>query len=154
MLHKLLADRFQLKFHQEKKDLSVFAIVVGKGGPKLTKSEGDPNGGASLFFTGLGVLPARNASIAEFAAAMQAAVVDRPVVDQTGLSGKWDFTLKWTPDESQFAGMGVRVPAPADDAAPPDLYTAIQQQLGLKLESTKASTEVFVVERVEKPSEN
>ena len=91
----------------------------------------------------------------DFAGLMQTAVLDRPVVDQTGLSGRFDFTLTWTPDESQFGGLGVKVPPPTDDpAAPPGLFTAIQEQVGLKLESTRAPVEVFVVDRVEKPSEN
>lgn len=155
MVQKLLADRFKLTFHRDKKELSVFAIVVGKNGPKLTKSAGDPNGLPGLFFRGLGDLPARNATMADFAGVMQRAVLDRPVVDQTGLSGRFDFELKWTPDETQFAGLGVRVPAPSDDlAAPPDLFTAIQEQLELKLQSTKAPVEVLVIDRVEKPSEN
>jgi len=155
MLQKLLADRFKLTFHRDKKELSVYAIVVAKGGPKLTKSEGDPNGLPGLFFRGLGVLPARNANMADFAGVMQGAVLDRPVVDQTGLQGRFDFTLTWTPDEFQFTSLGVRVPHPTDDpAAPPDLFTAIQQQLGLRLESTKAPAEVLVIDRVEKPSAN
>jgi uncharacterized protein (TIGR03435 family) len=155
MVQKLLADRFKLTFHRDKKELSVYAIVVGKTGPKLTKSDGDPNGLPGLFFRGLGVLPARNATMADFAGTMQTAVLDRPVVDQTGLPGRYDFLLKWTPDETQFAGLGVKVPPPTDNAdAPPDLYTAIQQQLGLKLEPTKAPVEVLVIDRAEKPSEN
>ncbi len=155
MLQKLLADRFKLAFHRDKKELSVYALVVGKTGSKLTKSEGDPNGLPGLFFRGLGVLPARNATMADFAGVMQTAVLDRPVVDQTGLPGRYDFTLTWTPDESQFGGLGIRVPPPADDAAaPPGLFTAIQEQLGLKLESAKAPVEVLVVDHVEKPSEN
>jgi uncharacterized protein (TIGR03435 family) len=81
--------------------------------------------------------------MADFAGAMQTAVLDRPVVDQSGLSGRFDFELKWTPDETQFGGLGVRVPAPSDDpSAPPDLFTAIQEQLGLKLQPTKAPVEV------------
>jgi len=76
-------------------------------------------------------------------------------VNQTGLAGKYDFTLKWTPDETQFASFGVRIPPPTDNAdAPPDLFTAVQQQLGLKLEPTKAPVDVLVIDHVEKPSEN
>ncbi len=91
----------------------------------------------------------------QFADTMQGAVLDRPVVDQTGLPGKWNFTLKWTPDESQFAGMGMRIPPPSDKAdAPPGLFTAIQDELGLKLEATKAPVDVMVVDKVQKPSEN
>jgi uncharacterized protein (TIGR03435 family) len=155
MLQKLLADRFTLTFHRDKKELSVYALVAGKAGPKLTRSEGDPNGLPGLFFRGLGVLPAMNANMADLAGVMQGVVLDRPVVDETGLQGRYDFTLTWTPDESQFGGLGARVPPPADDAsAPPGLFTAIQEQLGLKLESTKAPVEVLVVDRAERPSEN
>ncbi len=96
MVQKLLADRFQLKFHHEKRELSVYAIVVGKHGPKLTKSQGDPNGLPGLFFSGIqpAVLNVRNATMADFAGTMQSAVLDRPVVDQTELRGRYDFTLK------------------------------------------------------------
>jgi uncharacterized protein (TIGR03435 family) len=121
----------------------------------LTRSAGDPNGLPSLLFRGLGALPVRNATLADFAGVMQAAVLDRPVVDQTGLTGRYDFTLTWTPDETQFASMGVRVPPPTGDpSAAPGLFTAIQEQLGLKFDSTKAPVEVIVVDRVERPSDN
>ena len=153
MMQKLLADRFKLVFHRDKQELSVYALVVGRDGAKLTKSGGDPNGLPGLIFRGLGVLPALNASMADFASVMQAAVLDRPVVDQTGLAGKYDFTLTWTPDDSQFRGMGIRVPPPPDNATAPSLFTAIQEQLGLRLESTKAPAEVLVIDRVAKPTE-
>ena len=75
----------------------------------------------------------------DFTQLMQAVVLDRPVVDQTGIQGRWNFVLKWTPDESQFGGMGVKVPPPTNAAdAPPPLFTAIQEQIGLKLEARKA----------------
>jgi uncharacterized protein (TIGR03435 family) len=155
MVQKLLAERFQLAFHRDKKELPVYAITVAKNGPKLTKSEGNPSGLPRLFFRGLGNLPAGNATMGDFAGVLQGAVLDRPVIDKTGLAGRWDFTLVWTPDEFQFGGLGVRVPPPADNAAaPPDLFTAVQEQLGLKLDSTKAPAEVFVIDKVEKPSEN
>ena len=81
--------------------------------------------------------------------------MDRPVVDKTGLAGQFTFTLTWTPDESQFTSMAIRVPPPADNPnAPPGLFTAIQDQLGLKLEPQKIPTEVLVIDHVEKPSEN
>jgi len=154
MMQKLLADRFQLKFHKEKKELTVFAITVGKTGPKLTKSEGDPNAPPGMLFRGLGNLPVRNATMADFAGVMQAAVLDRPVVDQTGLAGRWDFALNWAPDETQFGAMGVKVPPPADNETRPNLFNAFQEQLGLKLESTKAQVDVIVIDHVEKPSAN
>jgi uncharacterized protein (TIGR03435 family) len=155
MVRKLLTDRFQLKFHRDKKELSAYVLTVSKTGSKLKNSEGDPNGLPGLFFRQLGVLTVRNATIPDFTHLMQSAVLDRPVVDQTGLQGKYDFLLKWTPDESQFSGMGVKVPPPTEAAdAPPPLFTAIQEQLGLKLDAGKAQTEVLVLDHVEKPSEN
>jgi uncharacterized protein (TIGR03435 family) len=155
MVQKLLADRFQLTFHRDKKELSVYTITVGKGGPKLIKSGGDPNGLPGIGFGRLGSLVARNANMADFARAMQSSALDRPVVDQTGISGRYDFTLTWTPEAGQFPGLGVDIPKPPDTGdAPPDLFAAIQQQLGLKLESAKAAAEVLVVDKVEKPSEN
>ncbi len=155
MMQKLLADRFKLAFHRDTKELSVYAIVVGKTGAKLTKSTADPNGLPGLGFRGLGKFAGHNTSIADFAGLMQTLVLDRPVVDQTGLTDKYDFTLDWTPDETQFGGIAGQLPAPSDKAdVPPDLYTAIQQQLGLKIEPTKAPVEVLVIDRVEKASAN
>jgi uncharacterized protein (TIGR03435 family) len=155
MVQKMLADRFKLTFHHDTRELSVYALEVGKSGPKLTKSEGDPNGLPGLFFRGLGDLPARNANMADFAGVMQSTVLDRPVVDHTGITGRYDFTLKWTPDEFQFSGLGIKPPPPTGNAAEaPDLFSAIQEQLGLKLTPTKASTDVLVVDHVEKPSAN
>ena len=156
MVQKLLADRFQLKFHKDTKELSAYVLTVSKTGSKLKKSEGDPSGLPALFFRQLGVLTVTNATMSDFSHLMQAAVLDRPVVDQTGLEGRWDFLLKWTPDESQFAGMGIKVPPPTDAAAdaPPPLFTAIQEQIGLKLEAGKAPVPVLVLDHVEKPSGN
>ncbi len=156
MLRKLLTDRFQLTFHRDKKELTVYAITAAKSGPKLTRSADNPNGLPGLGFRGLGDLAARNANMSDLASLLQAAVLDRPVIDQTGLEGRFDFTLKWTPDEFQFRGFGAGIPRPPADAAdaPPDLMTAMQQQLGLKLEGTKAPVEMFVVDHVEKPSAN
>jgi uncharacterized protein (TIGR03435 family) len=155
MIEKLLAERFKLAFHHDKRELSVYALQVYKEHPKLTKSEGDPNGLPSLFFHGLGDLPGRNATIADFAGVMQTAVLDRPVIDQTGLTGRFDFTLKWTPDESQFGGLGIKVPPPTDKPdAPPNLYQAIQEQMGLKLDPVKAPADVLVIDKVEKPTAN
>ena len=108
MVQKLLAERFKLTLHHDKKELSVYVLSVAKGGQKMTKSDGDPNGLPGLFFRALGVLNVRNANMADFAGLMQGAVLDRPVVDQTGLTGRWDFTLKWTPDDSQFPWHGSR----------------------------------------------
>jgi uncharacterized protein (TIGR03435 family) len=156
MIQKLLADRFKLTFHKDKRELSVYVLSVSKTGAKMTKNDSAPNGLPALFFQGgLGKLNVRNALMSDFTGLMQSVVLDRPVVDQTGLTGRFDFTLNWTPDDSQFAGMGARIPPPTDSAdAPPNLYTAIQEQIGLKLEATKAPADVMVIDHVEKPSAN
>ncbi len=155
MIRKLLAERFKLTIHRDKKELSVYALEPARSGPKLTKSEGAPNGPRNLFFRDLGRLTVHNAAMTDFSQMMQSAVLDRPVIDRTGLTGRYDFTLNWTPDESQFGGMGMKVPPPSDAAdAPPALYTAIQEQLGLRLEATKAPADVIVIDKVEKPTEN
>ncbi|HVO96575.1 MAG TPA: TIGR03435 family protein [Bryobacteraceae bacterium] len=156
MMQKLLADRFQLTFHREKKDLSVYAITVTKTGSKMTRNDNNPSG-LPGFGGGPRGLMVRNATIEEFAHMMQANILERPVVDQTGFgSARYDFMLRWTPDgpQPQVGGAPGGAP-PGDNAdAPPDLFTAFQQQLGLKLESTKAPVDVLVIDRVEKPSAN
>ncbi|HEX7795083.1 MAG TPA: TIGR03435 family protein [Vicinamibacterales bacterium] len=154
LVQKLLTDRFKLTFHREKQELSIYALVVGPKGPALTKSSGDPDGLPSLLFRGLGSLPAINASMTDFATVMQAAVLDRPVVDRTGLAGRYDFSLTWTPDETQFASMGVKVPPPPADATAPSLFTAIQEQLGLKFEPSRSPVDVMVIDSLEHPSPN
>jgi uncharacterized protein (TIGR03435 family) len=82
---------------------------------------------------------------------MQRVVLDRPVLDNTGLTGRYDFDLEWTPDESQFGGKG---PPATAESSKPDLFAAIQSQLGLKLEATKGAVATLVIDRVEKPAEN
>ena len=155
MVTKLLVDRFQLKFHDEKRGLPAYVLTAGKTGSKMTEDDSNPNGLPGLFFRNLGDLNVRNATMEDFVHLMQSGVLDRPVVDQTGLTGRWDFELKWTPDDSQFGGMGIRPPPPSDAPdAPPPLFTAIQEQLGLKLESQKAQVDVMVIDHVEHPSPN
>jgi uncharacterized protein (TIGR03435 family) len=156
MIKKLLAERFQLKFHTEKKELSVFLITVAKDGPKLTRNDSDPNGLPGLGIGAMGNLRVRNGNMKDFAQMLQARVLDRPVINQTNLEGRYDFTLQWTPDETQFGGQGARAQAQAEESGQqnPDLFTAMRQQLGLKIEATKAPAEVFVIDHVEKPSGN
>jgi uncharacterized protein (TIGR03435 family) len=145
MAKKLMADRFQLKFHYEKREMTVYALTVGKSGPKLKTSQGNPGGLPGLGF-GPGNFGATNATMADFAQAMQQGALDRPVVDQTGLAGRFDFRLTWTPD-------GLH-PATESADAPPDLFNAIQEELGLKLLSTRAPVDVLVINHVERPSAN
>ena len=154
LVQKLIAQRFSLTFHRDKRELSVYVLSVAKTGAKLTKSE-DQGGLPGFGLRGLGALNVHNSSMSEFAGMMQETVMDRPVIDQTGLAGRYDFTLNWTPDDSQFGGMGAKVPPPTDNTnPPPNLYTAIQEQIGLKLDATKAPTDVMVIDHAEKPSEN
>jgi uncharacterized protein (TIGR03435 family) len=161
MIQKMLTDRFQLTFHREKRELPVYAISIAKGGPKLTKSE------SPLNLPGFGMPPqrlvARNATMGEVAQMLQATLLEQPVVDQTELgTTRYDFILKFTLDAQQLAQLGLpgdgrgpgAPPATNDPDAPPDLFTAFQQQLGLKLESTKAPVDVLVIDKAEKPSDN
>jgi uncharacterized protein (TIGR03435 family) len=158
MVQKLLAERFKLTFHHDKRELSVYVITVATGGPKMTKSTAAPNDPSGFQFRGLGDLIVRNLNMTDFATWMQSGVMDKPVVDQTELTDRYDFQLKWTPDDSQFAqfrGTGAKIPPPSDDPnAPPSLYTAIQEQLGLKMGPAKAPDDVIVIDHAEKPSEN
>ena len=154
-MRKLLAGRFQLSLHHEKKELSVYALTVSKGGPKLTEDTDNPNElPAFLARGGSQGRRIHNSTMAEFATDLQG-ILDRSVVDQTGLGSKrYDFILKWTPAAPSMNVATGAPPAAANAEAPPDIFATIQQQLGLKLESTKALVEVIVIDHVEKPSEN
>jgi uncharacterized protein (TIGR03435 family) len=173
MLQALLADRFRLTVHRETKDLPVYALVVAKNGPKLRKAksgdtyaegfkgiDGLPAGPHQMILRGRGEFKAQAQPVSALARALSLAL-GRPVVDKTGLTGSYDITLEWTPDEIHSATMkdsaGGQQPTdstPASEASGPSIFTAIQEQLGLKLESQKGSTEVLVIDHVEKPSEN
>jgi bla regulator protein blaR1 len=171
MLQNLLVDRFHLAFHRETKELPVYALVLarkdGKLGPGMVESkEGgciarDPSKLGQPPFCGnvLGgasQLTGTAATVGDMALTL-ATTVGRKVIDKTGLTGKYDITLKYTPDESQIAmwtPSGVPPPPAPADTSGPSLFTALQEQLGLKLESQKAPVEIFVIDRAEKPSEN
>jgi uncharacterized protein (TIGR03435 family) len=157
MIRKLLADRFQMKFHHEKRELSAFVLTVGKDGPKLKPSQ--PNGNLH----GIGIQPAKsgamlfanNSPIPAFTSFLQSLVLDRPVVDQTGLTGRYDMTVTFTPDDSLFNGQPLGFAKPADGVEPaPNFFEAIQQQLGLKLIAERTQVDVLSIDHVEKPSAN
>ena len=158
MLQKLLGDRCRLSFHHDRKEMAVYLLSVSKNGAKLTPSLGNAMGLPGLGFRGRvgGDVSASNATIGEFINFMTRNVkLDRPMIDRTGITGRYDFTLDWTPDDSQFGGTGGKLVSLAESPSTlPSLYTAIQEQLGLKLEATKAAADVLVIDRVEKPSEN
>ena len=149
MMRKLLSDRIKLTLHSEKGKLSVFRIVTLKGGPKLVDSL-NPDRPAGVG-GGFGTITVKSGTIADFAGFLQRyfspLVMDRPVIDRTGLSGRYDFTLRFTP--SFIPPNTVRI---TDEF--PDFFTAIQQQLGLKLETVSESVDVLVIDNVERPTEN
>ena len=153
MLRALLADRFKLAFHREAKEFSIFELQVSKGGPKLKPAavapDTPPSVGPGVVYPQRIVLPGRNATMGEFSSLLQRAILDRPVVDKTGLSGRYDFDLEWAPDETQFGG---DVPVASPDAPSPPLFRAIQDQLGLRLVATRGPVDALVVNTVERPS--
>jgi uncharacterized protein (TIGR03435 family) len=145
MLQKLLTERFGLRFHHEKRQLPVYAIQIAKGGPKL-KPPANPDAEADQEASNHGseiTVTITTGTMADFILGMQF-FFDRPLIDQTGISGRHDFTLRYTHDEAN---------ATSPNAAP-GLFTAIQEQLGLKLDALKAPIDVFVIDHVETPSAN
>ncbi len=147
LVQKLLADRFGLVFHREKKEMGVYVITVSKAGQKMTKSLGDPNGLPNQ--SGNGDANGRvdrytNVTMGDFAFILQF-FLNKPVVDQTGLAGRYDFVLKWTRDDANVSDVAT---------AYPGIFTAIEEEIGLKLEPTRAPVDVVVVDKVERPSEN
>ena len=155
MLRKLLVERFKLTIHHEKREMSAYLLTVGKTGQKLTPSQIKgtlPGFGASPGTGGL-TLHLVNETMGDFTSFLQMLVLDKPVVDQTGITGRFDNNITFTPDQTQFNGQPPKLP-PADVPDAPDLFTAIQQQLGLKLAAEKIAVDVIVIDHVEKPSPN
>jgi uncharacterized protein (TIGR03435 family) len=97
------------------------------------------------------VLPGRNATMGNFVSLLQRAILDRPVVDKTGLAGRYDFDLEWAPDETQFGGA---VTPATEGATSPPLFEAVQQELGLKLVATKGPVDALVVDNAGRPTPN
>jgi uncharacterized protein (TIGR03435 family) len=154
MFQKLLVSRFRLAFHYESRELPAYAIQIAKGGPKLPLTSRKPSDSTGFSFNCQAVLTVRNASMGDVAKGMQNAFMDKPVVDQTGLHSRYDFELKWTPDDLQSYCPVAPAHFEDDPNAPPGLYTAIQEQIGLKLVPTRAPVEVMVIDHIEMPSEN
>ena len=151
MFQRLLADRFQLKTHWESRELPVYALVVAKNGPTLQTAKDPANGlGTSAGYGQLQAISATLADIAQVMTQEASNELGRVVIDKTGIAGKYDIRLKWTPD------LAADRPTPPGTTAepPPSIFTAIQEQLGLKLESTKGPVQVLVIDRAEMPSGN
>jgi uncharacterized protein (TIGR03435 family) len=157
MLQALLADRFGLRIRRETREVPAYALVAERSGIKLRPAaEGecpvqqDPCG---TFRTRPGEVIGRRVTVPRLAAILSGRS-GRPVVDASGIGGTYDFDLKWTPDPSQLP----RGPAP-DDLAPfdpsgPSLFTAVEEQLGLRLQPTTAAAEHFIIEHAQRPSPN
>jgi uncharacterized protein (TIGR03435 family) len=144
MMIPLLADRFRLKVHLEPKILPIYELVVAKGGPKVTLSPAEATG-SSINMSAMNndrVLTAKSASLRDLAQAL-ASVVHREVIDKTELTGRGGVTLKWTDDQALDEGGAVL-----------SVFTAVQEQLGLKLVSSKGPVETLVIDHIEMPTED
>ncbi|MEZ2347285.1 TIGR03435 family protein [Terriglobus sp. RCC_193] len=149
MLRTLLHDRFHLAFHRVSKVFSIYEITVAKGGIQFDTT-GAPNRDpmvTSVVYPDHLEMPARNASMDDLARVMQRAILDRPVVNKTGLTGHYDFALDWAPDETQFGGA---IPTPQDSKSPP-LLVAMREQLGLEMKATRGPIDTLVIDKADKP---
>lgn len=149
MLQSFLADRFHLKLHHETRQLSVIALLVAPGGPKL-KSPADAPGWKGIHNDGQGHIEGRDIGLVGLADVLgvQPEIDGRMVVDQTGLTGLYDFTLNWSPQQ-----LGGNDTSSADSAGP-GLFAALPEQLGLKLKSIKAPIDVIVIDHIDLPTPN
>jgi uncharacterized protein (TIGR03435 family) len=176
MMQTLLAERFQLKFHKETRELPVYELLVAKDGPKLKETGTDsttspqatiqvPGGGnaavgrGTMVTIGGGQISGSAMSMTQLIQVL-ANNLGRTVIDKTGLTGSYDIKLEWRPDPGQGpafpgappGGGGAGSPPPLDPSLP-SIFTAIQEQLGLKIESAKGPVEVLVIDGAEKPVE-
>ncbi len=143
MLQALLEDRFQLKTHRETKEHSLYALTVAKAGIKLRESAADcTTGKCGGWSRNERTITGTKISVAQFVQALSD-YLEIPVIDKTEFAGAFDVQLEWRPDNATVA-----------DAAGPSIFTALQEQLGLKLESRKGPIEMLVIDRVERPGEN
>jgi len=163
MMQKLLEERFKLKVNRETKELPIYALVVGKDGPKFSETK-DPlpspvSDNAQLPIRQQkttwddGKLVMMGASVGDLVELLSRHV-GREVFDETGLKGTYDFTLQWTTEAQAPVFGDDSGKAPSPDSSEPSIFTTIQEQLGLKLQSQKGPVKVVVVEHIEKPSEN
>ena len=160
MLQSLLAERFQLKFHKETKEMPVYALVAGKGPHKMKASEtpaGDPQQ-RGMMRIGRGQASLQGTNMAGLVQLLSQQL-GRPVIDKTGIEGRFDVELRWTPEPGQGGGPFGGAPPPPEaiaqsDNSGPSIFTAIQEQLGLKLDSTKGPVEIMIIDSATKPTEN
>lgn len=153
LVQQLLAERFKLAVHWETKELPVYALVLAKGGPKLAAAK-DTNGGASTS-SGDGHLTAKGITMSRLAQTLTRTLgreFGRDVIDKTGLEGRYDLVLTWSQQDNSAAMADPSNEIQAGSGA--SIFTALQEQLGLKLESTKGPVETLVIDHVEQPSAN
>ncbi|HWB32733.1 MAG TPA: TIGR03435 family protein [Acidobacteriaceae bacterium] len=146
MVEKVLASRFGLQLHHEQRELSGYTLRVTKGGPKIQKSKSDPDAGVDQTGNGNGsqrYMKFTNSSMPDFILCLEQ-LAGKPVRNDTNLPGRFDFLLRWTPNELRTT----------DPNAPPGLLTAIQEELGLKLEADRGPTDVLVIDAVTQPTQN
>jgi uncharacterized protein (TIGR03435 family) len=158
MLRTLLADRFKVTLHRESRDADTYVLTVAKGGARLRRSNDPPCtpspdvrcGGTAMS---PGMIRATDGTLSLLAMALSS-MVGGPVIDETGLTGAFDFQLEWTPDFAVSTTPGEAPVRPAFDPSRPALGTALQEQLGLKLETRKGKIEMLVIDHAERPSVN
>jgi uncharacterized protein (TIGR03435 family) len=136
-LRSLLADRYKLRVHSEKREVTAYSLVIAKKGPKLTEHSGTGEFSSTSSPTSLRATKATTAALS----ASLSRFLGRPVADKTGLKGEYDYKLEW---ES----------AQQPDSSAPSIFSALQDQLGLKLETTRAPVDILVIDGAERPSEN
>jgi len=173
MLIPLLSERCNLKYHHETRELPVYALVVAKGGAKLTRGEPDTPGGPKFpdpnhpedptkehfkVMTVPGRIEADSIPMSILADQLTRLNVGRPVVDKTGITGNYNFTLRWTADNLLFPLLqdpsGIAAATAKDENTPSSLFTAIQEQLGLRLEPRKDRSDLIVIDHIDPPSPN
>lgn len=166
MVQFLLADRFQLRVKRSTKEAPIYALFVTKGGPRFSattlasvtltvaNSSGPPSGHSMK--TGIGEIEAIGEPISHLAGALSdLREIGRIVQDETGLDGFYDFTVRWAPDEAQpLAPSEKNSGPPTSGSVSPSIFTALQEQLGLKLQAQKGRVDVLVIDHVEEPSAN
>jgi uncharacterized protein (TIGR03435 family) len=161
MLQSLLDERFLLKFHKETKEMPVYALVAGKGPHKMKAAEtpagSDPQR-RQMMRIGRGQANLQGTTMAGLAQLLSQQL-GRPVIDKTGIQGAFDVELRWTPEPGQGGGPFGGAPPPPEaiaqsDNSGPSIFTAIQEQLGLKLDSTKGPVEIMIIDSATKPTEN
>jgi uncharacterized protein (TIGR03435 family) len=147
MLQVLLADRFKLKVHRETRQIPVYQLVVGKNGLKFKESAPDASPGAHYAASDRNYqVTIPKATMDDVLTAIENSLLDRPVLDKTGLTGTYDIKMTYTPN--------IKANRETVDLSDISIFTAVEQQLGLKLEAQKAMVEILVVDHVEEPSRN